>query len=94
MANTYAQSKIGTLPDNKFLEYTKGSPEYKTLPDVSADGRTLKFMIEVYVDNYINLAMVRSRKYFVNIPNAIIHGMHSVFPANDVDSKDPISEKR
>ena len=57
MAEAYAQSKIGTLPYYKFFEYTKGSPEYEVLPDISADNRPLKFMIEVYVNNYINLAM-------------------------------------
>ena len=53
----YDQSKISTLPNHKFLEYTKGSPEYEVLPDVMADNRPLKFMLEVYVDNYTSIAI-------------------------------------
>ena len=49
----YAQSKIGTLPYHKFLEYTTGSPEYKALSNNAADDQPLIFMMEVYVDNYI-----------------------------------------
>ena len=30
----YTQSRIGSHPDHKFFEYTKGSPEYEALPDV------------------------------------------------------------
>ena len=37
------------------------SDEYEALSDVSADSHSLKFMIEVYVDNYINLTMARSK---------------------------------
>ena len=53
-----------------------------------------KFMIEVYVDDYINLAMGRSKRDLDNISNATMHGMHSMFSTNKVDSKDPISEKK
>ena len=93
-AESYAQSKIGSLPNHKFLEYTKGSPEYEALPSASADSCPLKFMIEVYVDDYINLAMARSKHGLDHISNATMHSMHSVSPANKIDRKDPISEKK
>ena len=73
---------------------TKGSPEYEALPEVSADNLPLKFMKEVYVDDYISLAMAWSKQDLGHIANATMHGMHSVFPASAVDSKDPISEKK
>ena len=94
MAESYAQSKFGSLPDHKFLEYTKGSPEYKALPDMSADDCTLNFMIDVYIDDYINLAMTRSNCDLSHISNATMHGMYIIFPANKVNNKDPISEKK
>ena len=53
----YIQTKIGTLPNHRFLEYTKNSPEYETLPDDSPEDHTLKFMMEVYVHNCISLAI-------------------------------------
>ena len=82
---------MGSLPTHKFLEYTKGSPEYEALPYISADSRPLKSMIEVYVDNYINLAIARSKCDLDHILNVTMHGMHSVFPAKKVDSKDPMT---
>ena len=91
---SYAQPKIGSLPDHKFLEYTNGSPEDKALPDVSVGGRPLKFMIEVYINDYTNLAVARSKRDLDHISNATIHGMHIVFPANKVDNEHPISEKK
>ena len=94
MAESYAQSKIGSLPDHKFLEYTKGSTENEALPNMSANGHPLKFIIEVYVNDYINLAVARSKRDLDHISNATIHGMHSVFPTNKVDNKDPICEKK
>ena len=94
VAELYAQSAVGSLPDHKFLRYTKGIPEYKALPDVSANGRPLKFMIEVYIDDYINLVIARSKCDLDNISNTTMHGMHSVFPTNKDDSKDSILEKK
>ena len=58
------------------------------------DGRPLKFMIEVYVDDYIHLAITRSKRDLNHISNSTMHGMHSVFPANNDDSEDPILEKK
>ena len=60
------------------------------------DGRPLKlkYMVEVYLNDYINLAMARSKCDLDHISNATMHGMHSVFPANKVDSEDPISKKK
>ena len=94
VAEAYAKLKIGTLPDHNFPEYTNGSPEYEALPNILANRRPLKFMIEVYVDNYINLAMTRSKQDLDHISNATMHRMHCVFPANKVDNEDPILKKK
>ena len=51
-------------------------------------------MIEVYVDDYINLAMARSRRDLDHTSDATMHGIYSVFLANKVNNKDPISEKK
>ena len=51
-------------------------------------------MIEVYVDDYIHLAIAQCKRDLDHISNATMHGMHSVFPANEDDSEDQISEKK
>ena len=70
------------------------NPEYETLPDLLADECPLKFMIEVYVEDHINLAMTRSKHDMDHISNATMYAMHSMFPANKVDSEYPISKKK
>ena len=57
-----------------------------------ADDRPLKFMIKVYVDDYINLTSARSKRGLDHILNTMMHGMHSVLPSNKVDNNDSISK--
>ena len=54
----------------------------------------MRFVIEVYINDYINLAIARSKRDLDHIANATMHGIHSVFPANKDDSDGPISEKK
>ena len=46
------------------------------------------------MDDYIHMAISRSKRDLGHIFNSTMHGMHSIFPANGDDSKDPISEKK
>ncbi len=59
VAAQYAESKIGSLKPHKFLPYTTVMDEYQSLPG-EADEDALHYMIEVFVDDYISLAMAQS----------------------------------
>ena len=48
-------------------------------------------MMEVYVDNYITMAIAQSRKDINHIANATLHEMLIVFPVSKIRSEDPIS---
>ena len=50
--------------------------------------------MDIYVDNYITLAIVQSKAELDHIANTTMRGMHSVFPASAIDISDPISEKK
>ena len=50
-------------------------------------------MIEVYVDDYISLAIPRTREDLRHVANAVMKSIHDVFPPDDVDGNDPISHK-
>lgn len=56
MANQYLQLQlqVGTLVPHKFLPFTKLSPDYVSLSPTDIDFR---FMLEVYMDDYIGLAI-------------------------------------
>ena len=53
----------------------------------------MKFIMEVYVDDYISLAIPRSKKNLNLIANTIIHGMHSMFPASTHISEKEMEKK-
>ena len=95
VAEHYAAAPIGSLPEHKFLSHTQSMPEYLALPDEPADpSHPLQFMMEVYVDDYISLAVPRCKADLDHLANATMHGIHSVFPANADDDEVPISLKK
>ena len=51
-------------------------------------------MVEVYVDDFISLATPTSREQLVHVANAVMSGIHDVFPADKDDSNDPLSLKK
>ena len=93
MAAQYAETPIGSLPNHKFQQYTEGSAAFHELPE-STNNTTLKYLIEVYVDDYINLVLATSKEQLRHVSSAILHGIHDVFPADDNDDNDPISLKK
>ena len=48
----------------------------------------------MYVDDYISLAIPRDKKDLVHVANAVLQGIHDVFPADNNDEEDPISLKK
>jgi hypothetical protein len=51
-------------------------------------------MVEVYVDDFMSLVIPVSREQLHHVANAIMHGIHDVFPPDNNDDEDPISEKK
>ena len=51
-------------------------------------------MLDVYVDNYIALAMPTSQEQLDHVANAILEGIHEVLPEDEEDSEGPISLKK
>ena len=52
------------------------------------------YMVEVYVNNFMSLVIPVSREQLRHVANAIMHGIHDVFPPDEDDSNYPISEKK
>jgi hypothetical protein len=62
--------------------------------EATTRGEALGYSIEVYVDDFMNIVIPTSKAQLDHIANAIMLGIHDVFPENIVDSNDPISEKK
>ena len=92
VAADYARGPVGTLPAHKFLELSRGSEEYSHLPDngVSDD---LRYVIDVFVDDCIGLAIPTSQSQLDHVANSIMMGMHEVFPPAEEAERDPIAYK-
>ena len=93
-ADRYAETPIGSLPSHKFESHTTVAPEFQSLPKYAPDADELRYMIEVYVDDYIGIAIPTSQHQLEHVSRAILHGIHDVFPPEDDKDTDPISFKK
>ena len=95
IAMDYSNTKVGSLPTHKFAHYTRGDEETELLPATDEhQNRSLRYNVEVYVDDFMSIVMPTSKAQLDHVANAIMRGIHDVFPADIVDSNDPISEKK
>ena len=94
IATEYVETKLQSLTPHKFEKYVVGSPDHKALPKVGDPLLVFTYMVEVYVDNFMSLAIPVSQEQLRHVANAIMHGIHGVFPPDKVDSNDPISERK
>eukprot|EP00956_Cyclotella_meneghiniana_P012280 scaffold17443_cov38-Cyclotella_meneghiniana.AAC.11 len=93
VATQYLETKIGSLPDHKFSGYAMGNEAVQKLPE-EGEVDDLRYFIDVYVDDFIPLAIATTQEQLRHVSNAVMMGIHDIFPADEVDENDPISEKR
>ena len=93
VAAWYAELPIGEQPDHKFLHHTQGHADFANLPH-RARIRTLRYMIEVYMDDFITLAIPSCQEELNHLASATMTGIHDVFPPAPTPATDPISEKK
>jgi hypothetical protein len=91
---TIVKQKIGTLPPHEFTNYMTGNQAYDKLPERDDSRNNFRYLLEVYVDNFVSLVVPTSCDQLHHVSMGTMAGIHDVFPANDVDSNDPISEKK
>jgi hypothetical protein len=94
VAQDYCETEIGTLPIHKFTHYVIGNHAYAELPETDPTNRSFRYLLEVYVDDFVSLVIPTSREQLRHVSTGTMTGIHDVFPADDNDSNDPISEKK
>ncbi len=85
VASQHAELPLATMPRHKFLSHK--------LP-FTTRATSFKYMLEDYVDDFVDLAIPESQQQLDHIANATLHGIHDVFPANTNSDEDPISLKK
>ncbi len=53
-----------------------------------------RYALEVYVDDFISIVIPASQEQLCHVANAIMEGIHDIFPPGDDDTNDPLSEKK
>ena len=91
---TIMKQKIGTLPPHKFTNYVTGNQAYGELPERDDARNNFQYLLKDYVDNFISLVIPTSCEQLYHVSMGTMTGIHDVFPANDVNSNDPILEKK
>ena len=81
------------LPDRKFLRFATGSAAYESLPRTAPTNSVINYLYEVYVDNYISIAIPTSQQQLDHFANTMGHGIHDVFPTASDPSNDPMAPK-
>jgi hypothetical protein len=62
------------------------------LPDTPATNKLMQYLAEVYVNNFITIVIPTTRHNVTHVGQAVMHGIHNVFPADDNNANDPISK--
>jgi hypothetical protein len=94
VATQYTERPVGSLPKHKFSHFAMQNEEVKKLPQSLESYEGFKYFEEVYVDDFLALAFGVSQEQLQHVADAVLHGIHDIFPADAVDENDPISLKK
>ena len=82
VAEHCADTLVGSLAPHKFVKLTEVNTEFADLPKIDILENQFKYM-----DDYIALAIPRIRDQLQHIANAVMTGIHDVFPPEKDDDK-------
>jgi hypothetical protein len=92
----YANLPIGSLPPHRFTSFTTSHDDFQSLPHRAPGrpGANLHYVQEVFMDDFITLAIAESQEEFTHVSSATMTGVHDVFPKDDIEEEDPISLRK
>jgi hypothetical protein len=93
VAAWHAERPIGELPAHKFLHKAMEGEDVQQLA-LPPTCTPFRYFLDVYVDDFIQLAIPTSRQQLEHITNAVLTGIHEIFPAHPQPEHDPISYKK
>jgi hypothetical protein len=93
VAEQYAELPHGSQPRHKLLPYTTSHTDYQLLPPSTTDAY-LAYVMEVYVNDFIALAIPIFQEQLNHVANAMMLGIHDLFPPTAAVADDPILHKK
>ena len=94
IAVDYVETQVGSLEPHKFQAMTETDPAFQALPDTSAVASRWQYVVEVYVDDYLAIAIPASKEQLRHLTAGVMNGIHDVFPPSDDPASDSISVKK
>jgi hypothetical protein len=80
IATEYNETELGTRPCHKFETHAMGAPKAMALPEESTYKDSLKYMLEVYVDDFVNLVIPASQEHLWHVAKAIMRASTTCSP--------------
>jgi hypothetical protein len=96
VGDNMADKPLGSLPQHPLEEWMECTEEIVQPPEWTPSEQYLRLM-EVYVNDFIQLAQTTDPNQLRHLSRAILHGVHLVFPPPSVTGhvgKDPVSMKK
>ena len=94
VAADYAETPVGTLPAHKFQPLTETDPAFQALPEGSEVDVPWSYVIEVYVDDYLAIAIPACKAHLRHLSTSVMTGVHDVFVPGEDPAEDSISVKK
>jgi hypothetical protein len=94
IATTYCKTKIGTLPSHKFDDLVSVDDAVGELPDTPTTNEFMRYLVEVYVNNFMAIVIPTTQHDITHVSQAVMHGIHDVFLADDNNANEPISKNK
>ena len=85
---------MGSLTPHKFVKLTEVNSDFAELSKKDTSDEPLNYVLEVYMDDYIALAIPRIQDQLHHVANTIMKGIHDVFPPDKDDKEDAIYLKK
>ena len=82
VAGSYVRKPVGSLPEHPLEDRTMPNSLglSKQRQANAREGAKFLHMLEVYVDDFIQLAQSTDERVLRHCSRAVLHGIHSVFP--------------
>lgn len=94
LTKLYIKTQIGSQQNHKFLPHTKGNKACTSLMLAPSPCiHDLKYLVEIYMDNFLGLTIPTSSNQLNHVANSIMCAFHDMFPPDDNGNNKPISLK-
>ena len=94
VAVDYVETPVGSLEPHKFHAMTEKDTAFQALPDAPAGLSRWQYIVEVYVDSFLKIAIPTNKEQLRHLTAGIMTGIHCLFPPLANPSRDSISIKK